>query len=96
MFRRKHVSESCSINSLLDDIPNNAPIMDENNFDDQMPCGPVVDENMLHCAPVVVDENDFDMDIPVDMTPVVDCGVKKELDLVEMMSQFNEAKCVSP
>lgn len=95
-FDENMFQESCSIDSLLDDIPNNAPIMDENNFDDQMPCGPVVDENMLHCAPVVVDENDFDMDIPVDMTPVVDCDVKKELDLVEMMSQVNEAKCVSP
>nr|POE89381.1 transcription factor myb98 [Quercus suber] len=95
-FDENMFQESCSIDSLLDDIPNNAPIMDENNFDDQMPCGPVVDENMLHCAPVVVDENDFDMDIPVDMTPVVDSDVKKELDLVEMMSQVNEAKCVSP
>ncbi|KAK7849213.1 transcription factor myb98 [Quercus suber] len=90
-FDENMFQESCSIDSLLDDIPNNAPIMVENiNFDDQMPCGPVVDENMLHCAPVVVDKNDFDMDIPVDMTPVVDCDVKKELDLVEMMSQLQK------
>ncbi|XP_075663377.1 transcription factor MYB98-like [Castanea sativa] len=68
-FDENMFQESCSIDSLLDD---------------------------MHCAPVVVDENDFDMDIPVDMTPVVDCDVKKELDLVEMMSQVNEAKCVNP
>ncbi|XP_023929442.1 transcription factor MYB98 [Quercus suber] len=62
-FDENMFQESCSIDSLLDD---------------------------MHCAPVVVDKNDFDMDIPVDMTPVVDCDVKKELDLVEMMSQLQK------
>jgi myb proto-oncogene protein len=59
--------ESCSIDSILDD----------------MPCGdPVVDHD---------DQNHFQMD----MTPVEECEVKKELDLVEMISQVNQAKCVS-
>lgn len=95
-FDENIFQESCSIDSLLDDIPNNGPILDEKDFDDKMAYAPLVDENfMLPCGPVV-DENDFDMDIPVDMAPVVECDVKKELDLVEMMSQVNEVKCVSP
>ncbi|KAE8124243.1 hypothetical protein FH972_019145 [Carpinus fangiana] len=57
--------ESCSIDSILDDMP---------------------------CGDPVVDENHFQMD----MTPVhEECEVKKELDLVEMISQVNQIKCVS-
>jgi len=67
--------ESCSIDSILDDMPG-APIADH---DEKMPFG----------DPVVDDENHFEMD----MTPVVvEWEVKKELDLVEMISQV---KCVS-
>lgn len=56
--------ESCSIDSILDDMA---------------------------CGDPVVDENHFQMD----MTPVEEFEVKKELDLVEMISQVNQVKCVS-
>lgn len=61
--------ESCSIDSLLDDMPC-APIVDE-----KMPSSPGVDENMA-----CMDESDFEMDM-------AECEVKKDLDLVEMISQ---------
>lgn len=58
-FDEKLLHESCSLDSLLDDIPS-APV-----------------------AADAADDKRFDIDVPVDMVP----EVKKELDLVEMISQ---------
>ncbi|XVF50325.1 hypothetical protein PTKIN_Ptkin04bG0087700 [Pterospermum kingtungense] len=60
-FDEKLLQESCSLDSLLDDIPS-APVA---NAADGHP------------------DKSFDIDVPVDMVPTV----KKELDLVEMISQ---------
>ncbi|XP_042948588.1 uncharacterized protein LOC122281286 [Carya illinoinensis] len=73
--------EGCSIDSLLDANTPCAPVVDVKDFDGNLPCAPVFDEN------------DFDMDIPaLDMSPVIECESKKELDLLEMISQVNEVK----
>ncbi|PQP99503.1 transcription factor MYB98-like [Prunus yedoensis var. nudiflora] len=76
--------EGCSIDSLLDDIPC-APVLGENNGD--------FDGKIMAQASVVADEEkDFEMEmqVDVDMGPVMESSeVKKELDLVEMISQVN-------
>lgn len=88
-FDENMFQEGCSIDSLLDDIPC-APVFGENggnSFD-----GKMMD---LSAQPVLVDdEKNFEMlDMQVDLGSVVMEGteVEKELDLVEMMSQVNEA-----
>ena len=64
-FDEKLLQESCSIDSLLDEIPS-ALVAD------------AADDHP---------EKSFEMDVPVDMTPVMGPAVKKDLDLVEMISQ---------
>ncbi|XP_061366806.1 transcription factor MYB98-like [Gastrolobium bilobum] len=65
--------EGCSIDSLLDDM-HSAPIMNEKDFDGKM-----------H-----LDEDYFETAMPHElMAPMVGIEVKKELDLVEMMSQVH-------
>ncbi|XWS60740.1 hypothetical protein CRYUN_Cryun07bG0061700 [Craigia yunnanensis] len=48
---------------------------------DEIPSAPVADADDDH------PEKTFEMDVPVDMAPVIGPAVKKDLDLVEMISQ---------
>ncbi|XP_022735616.1 transcription factor MYB98-like [Durio zibethinus] len=64
-FDEKLLQESCSIDSLLDEI-HSATAAD-------------VADNQI--------EKSFEMDVSVDMSPVMGLSVKKELDLVEMISR---------
>ncbi|XVF12073.1 hypothetical protein REPUB_Repub08aG0083200 [Reevesia pubescens] len=65
-FDEKLLQESCSIDSLLDEIPSTAPVAD------------AADDHP--------DEKSFEMDVAVDMDPMIG-PAPKELDLVEMISQ---------
>ncbi|KAK7291626.1 hypothetical protein RIF29_06927 [Crotalaria pallida] len=72
--------EGCSIDSLLDDM-RCAPPMDEKDFDGKMQCA---SHNMKGKQVV---NADFETQMPRE---IVGNEVKKELDLVEMMSQVNQ------
>ncbi|OIW00324.1 hypothetical protein TanjilG_27575 [Lupinus angustifolius] len=75
--------EGCSIDSLLDDMPC-APTMDEKDFDGKMQSA----SKMKGKQVVNVEEgHHFETEMPQEMEGNV---VKKELDLVEMMSQVNQ------
>ncbi|WVZ11784.1 hypothetical protein V8G54_016314 [Vigna mungo] len=65
--------EGCSIDSLLDDIQS-ASTMDEKDFDGKVECAPTVEGKQSH-------HHHTEM-----MAPTMGIQVKKELDLVEMMS----------
>ncbi|KAJ7945857.1 Myb family transcription factor [Quillaja saponaria] len=80
-FDENMFQEGYSIDSLLDDIPC-APSVDEKRLEGKMEaCGSVGN----------VDDNNFGMEMqPEEMPPMMECEVKKEMDLVEMMSQVNE------
>ena len=96
-FDESLFEEGCSIDSLLDDIAC-APIMDEKELEGKMQGAPNnvegkdFDHGAMQCAPVVnLDDNDFEIDMPQEiMESMLGGGVKKELDLVEMMSQVNK------
>ncbi|CAL0325352.1 unnamed protein product [Lupinus luteus] len=76
--------EGCSIDSLLDDMPC-APTMDEKDCDGKMQSG----SKMKGKQVVNVEEgHDFESEMPQEIEGNV---VKKELDLVEMMSQVNQS-----
>ncbi|KAE9601429.1 hypothetical protein Lal_00024040 [Lupinus albus] len=79
-FNDDMFKEGCSIDSLLDDMPC-APTMDEKDFDGKMQCA----SNMKGKQVVDVD---FETEMPQEMGGN---EVKKELDLVEMMSQVNQS-----
>ncbi|CAL0330133.1 unnamed protein product [Lupinus luteus] len=79
-FNDDMFQEGCSIDSLLDDMPC-APTLDEKDFDGKMQCA----SNMKGKQVVNVD---FETEIPQEMGGN---EVKKELDLVEMMSQVNQS-----
>jgi len=73
--------EGCSIDSLLDDIQS-ASTMDDKDFDGKVHCAPTVEGKQSHEERVHIDEHrETKM-----MTPTMGIEVKKELDLVEMMS----------
>ncbi|KAK3224817.1 hypothetical protein Dsin_004679 [Dipteronia sinensis] len=71
-FDDKLFQESCSIDSLIDEIPC-APIVDHENSLEILEVPPLDDDNVHDEDPVLVIETE----------------VKKELDLVEMISQAN-------
>ncbi|TKY73508.1 Transcription factor MYB98 [Spatholobus suberectus] len=81
----------CSIDSLLDDVPC-APPMGKEDFEGTMQCdlimeGKHCDQGGMKCASVFnINENHVETEMPLERLEV---GVKKELDLVEMMSQIN-------
>ncbi|KAF5459905.1 hypothetical protein F2P56_019815 [Juglans regia] len=90
--------ESCSIGSLLGDYMHCTLTVDKKDLDEESWPNSALDhvvddhEENVVCDPVV-DEKDFEMDVPVlDMNPEVECESKKELDLVEMISQIIEIK----
>lgn len=73
----------CSIDSLLDDMANC-----EKNFDRKMQCDPPI----MQCGNIInVDENHNETEMSLEiMASMLGVEVKKELDLVEMVSQVNE------
>ncbi|KAG6683678.1 hypothetical protein I3843_12G027200 [Carya illinoinensis] len=92
--------ESCSIGSLLGDYMHCALTADKKDLDEEGTSSTphVVDQEENVICDLVVDEKDFEMDVPVlDMNPEVECELNKELDLVEMISQIIEVKsCACP
>ncbi|KAK7330497.1 hypothetical protein VNO77_24692 [Canavalia gladiata] len=89
--------EGCSIDSLLDDM-RTAPTMNEKDFDGKMLCAPTMEgkqygQGGIKCAHAVVnidEHHETEMTHEM-MAPFVGIEVKKELDLVEMMSQVNDS-----
>ncbi|KAK7354039.1 hypothetical protein VNO80_19495 [Phaseolus coccineus] len=92
LFGENLFEEGCCIDSLLDGVPcvpleNNKIFEGKLQFDGMM-------EGIKHCgyggiecvAGVSMDENDIERDMALEMLEV---EVKKELDLVEMISQIN-------
>ncbi|KAK7389081.1 hypothetical protein VNO78_23913 [Psophocarpus tetragonolobus] len=84
--------EGCSIDSLLDDMQS-ASTMDEKDFYGKVQCAPTMAgkesfEGGMQCCHV-----DGHHDHEIEMMPSSTTGmeVKKELDLVEMMSHINES-----
>lgn len=90
LFGDNLFQEDCSIHSLLDAVPC-VPFRDNN--EGKLQCDPMM-EGMQHCeyggiecfAAVNGDENHAETDMQPEMLEV---EVKKELDLVEMISQIN-------
>ncbi|CAJ1943842.1 unnamed protein product [Sphenostylis stenocarpa] len=80
--------EGCSIDSLLDDMQS-ASTMDENFFDRKVQCAPTMQGKQSHqggimqCVHVVDVDEHHELKM---MTPIMGIEVKKELDLVEMIS----------
>ena len=59
-----------------------APLMDKKDFEEKLQC-----DDLTMCVPFVnIDENHIETEMPLEMLEV---ELKKELDLVEMMSQIN-------
>nr|WRO64641.1 MYB transcription factor protein [Rosa persica] len=89
-FDENMFQEGCSIDSLLDDIPCATDFGENgNDFD-----GKLMGRSSAHQPVPVDDEKNFEMlDMQVDLGSALmeSTEVKKELDLVEMMSQVNEA-----
>ncbi|KAG5019707.1 hypothetical protein JHK82_015625 [Glycine max] len=81
-FGENFFEEGCSIDSLLDGVPC-APLMDNmKDFEGKLQC-----DDRTMCVPFVnIDENHVETEMPLEMMGV---EVKKELDLVEMMSQIS-------
>jgi len=86
--------EGCSIDSLLDAVPC-VPLKDDKNFEGKLQCDYPMMEGTKHCdyggiecvAAINIDENHVEMtNLPPEM---LEFEVKKELDLVEMISQIN-------
>ncbi|KAJ7956230.1 Myb family transcription factor [Quillaja saponaria] len=79
-FDQNMFQEGYSIDSLLDDIPC-TPSVDEKESEAKMaPCGSVVNGDDKHFETEMQEQ---------EMAPMMGCEVKKEMDLVEMMSQVN-------
>ncbi|XP_061347816.1 transcription factor MYB98-like [Gastrolobium bilobum] len=84
-FDKSLFEEGCSVDSLLDEL-------DEKDFEGKMKCAPSMegkhsDQGGMYYSPVV----NFDDNLPLEiMAPMLGVEVKKELDLVEMMSQVNQ------
>lgn len=72
--------EGCSIDSLLDDIQS-ASTMDDKDFDGKLQCAPTVEGKQSHHHVHIDEHRETKM-----MAPTMGIQVKKELDLVEMMS----------
>ncbi|RDX65643.1 Transcription factor MYB98, partial [Mucuna pruriens] len=84
--------EGCSIDSLLDDMQS-ASTMDEKDLDGKMQCAPTMEgkqshhDGIMQCVHVVNVDEHHETEI---MAPTMGIGVKKEMDLVEMMSRVND------
>ncbi|KAH1111963.1 hypothetical protein GYH30_010358 [Glycine max] len=80
-FGENLFEEGCNVDSLLDGVPC-APLMDKKDFEEKLQC-----DDLTMCVPFVnIDENHIETEMPLEMLEV---ELKKELDLVEMMSQIN-------
>ncbi|TKY55213.1 Transcription factor MYB98 [Spatholobus suberectus] len=83
--------EGCSIDSLLDDMQS-ASTMDEKDLGGKMQCAPTMKGKQSHQGGImhVVNVDDQHHEIEI-MAPTMGIEVKKELDLVEMMSHVNKS-----
>jgi len=80
-FGENLFEEGCNVDSLLDGVPC-APLMDKKDFEEKLQC-----DDLTMCVPFVnIDENHIETEMPLEMLEV---ELKKELDLVEMMSQIS-------
>ncbi|XP_047164646.1 transcription factor MYB98-like [Vigna umbellata] len=92
LFGENLLEEDCSIHSLLDGVPC-VPFMDNKNCEGTLQCDPMM-EGMQHFEYVGIEcfaaINGDENHVETDMQPVMlEVEVKKELDLVEMISQIN-------
>ncbi|KAK7411106.1 hypothetical protein VNO78_02511 [Psophocarpus tetragonolobus] len=85
--------QGCSVDSLLDDV-HCVPLMDKKNFEGKMQCDPIMERQnldlggiIMECGSVIdIDEDHVETEMPLEVS---EAEVKKELDLVEMMSRIN-------